>query len=111
MADFFKPTEQKPLTTDFLNVRLILFYYNWLWHRESSSWKLMWKFPNTIGEGGGGWDGLNVVARVFHKIILLVIIYQNTEKKCLQSDWVQSHKLPHNIVNFPGNSVIFKRLS
>ena len=31
------------------------------------------------------------------------------KRKSLQSDWVQSHNLSHNIVNFPGNSVIFKR--
>ena len=29
--------------------------------------------------------------------------------KSLQSDWVQTHKLSHNIVNFFGNIVISKR--
>ena len=30
------------------------------------------------------------------------------ERKSLQSDWVQSHKISHNMVNLPGSSIIFK---
>ena len=39
---------------------------------------------------------------------MFIITYQSTGKKSLQTDWVQSHKLSHNIVNFSGHSVVFK---